>query len=258
MTATAEINQLAAALKAAGTDWPKPVAQAVAERSKLAAAVTDLQSGDHNLMGAVADAFLEDRSPLVDPDVVRLCVAHVLVGDSLERGIERVANTRIAAAIVEHVDEITATLKEATDSAGEVLARSHEVLGDADLKDSALMMKLGAAAATAWGEARQAEKAIRLIGDGIFALAALTGTMSMSASRTLMLCDPTLEQYEQLGHRAESWSIVQAGVRIDLATSVTIRSREEALNAARAERTQRAAGAYAESYQRERGIGVLT
>ena len=73
-----------------------------------------------------------------------------------------------------------------------------------------------------------------------------------------VLSDPTLAEYEQLGHRAEAWQIVQNGLVISLADPATLLGREEALNLIRAQQTQLADGAWSENYKRTHGVGVLS
>ena len=254
MSTTAYLGIIRAAMKAAAADWPKPIATAIDNQTKLAGLVGKLPTGSNDdVMAAVTTALLDGRDPLVDPDVVRLLHARTLTGDRAY-GVQRAADERIVTEIGKYVDELVDTLKAAVDATGEVLADGFALLGDTDLADTSTVNKMGATTLTAWAHAKEARQAIRMMDKGVFAIAVMTHAMSSSDSPTLRIADVTLEQYERLGFRADPWDIVRAGATINMATRTTIRERTQRINDEREQRTQRAEAVPGDAYQRTHGI----
>ena len=253
------LGLLATAMKAAEAPWPKAVADAIADRAKIAERVIALPSGSHQaVMTAVAAALLDDRDPLDDDQVRRLVTARSITGEStqsLAYGVEKSAETRIFDALAEHADDIIDSLKRAVDTAGQSLTQAYEILGDSDLGDSAAILKLGPAAARAWADADDARQQIRVIDKGWFALGHLTRVVSPDTAPTIRLAAVTLEQYEALGHKADPWSIVRHGATIDYATRTTIPERHQRLADEREAREHTAAAAFTDAARRFHGHG---
>ena len=167
------LGLLRSAMKAAGANFPKAVATALADRDELADRVAALPSGSHQaVMAAVAAALLDDRDPLDDDQVRRLVIAQSITGHStqtLAYGVEKSAEIRIIDALTQHADAVIADLKRAADTAGESLAQAREILGDLDLGDAAAILKLGPAAARAWAKAKDARLKIHTLNQGWWA-----------------------------------------------------------------------------------------
>lgn len=256
---TTRVGLIRTAVTAAGANLPKPVAQAVADHDKLAAltgaipVVTAEQIED-----AVADALLAGRDPLDDEHVRRLATSRALTGDrgqGIAYGVPLAAERRVVAALTAHADDILATLHAAADTASATLTAAHDILGDHDLGESELILRLGADAARAWAEARDAVQALRVIDRAWTALAELTRFAPASTDPTLRLADVTLEQYERVGRKAAPWDLVRAGAVIDLADRTTIRDRVTRITEARQTRQGQGERAFRSEYRRTRGTG---
>lgn len=241
------LGTLRTAMKAADATFPKPVATAIADQDRLAVAVSALPSSSYtNLMAAVAAALLDGRDPLDDETVRRLATARILEGtsdhQSLAYGVAKAAEQRIVDALTANADAILADLKKAVDAAGERLTAAHEILGDVDLGDTAAVLRGGPTAATAWATAKEAVGTIRTIDAGWFALGHITRHVSPDTATTLRLADVSLDDYEQLGHRADPWDLVRAGATINMATRATVGDRIARHLAERDGREQAAVG----------------
>lgn len=249
MTVASNLSMLTTAMRAAEAEWPKPVATAIADRERLTAAASAVEAGTHaELMAAAASALLDGADPLTDEEVVRLVVAKVLAGDAgqgLALGVAVTAESRVVAAIIDNAEDVLDGLKKGIDAAGAVLAAAYEVLGHSDLSDSASILKLGPAAATAWAEARAAVKTIRIADDAWYALANL-GAAPTSGTPIQRLADVSLEQFDKWRNTSDVWEFVGAGIAIDYADRTTIKEREQRVNAERTERDTAGAIAFDE------------
>jgi hypothetical protein len=262
MTIHAYLGLVRQAVTAANADLPKPVADALAARDALTATADRLPTGSHaEMMGAVADALVAGRDPLDDEQVRRLVVARILGGEtggSLAYGIGNAADERIVAALAENVDAICDSFKAGVDAAGQVLAEAHDLFGDVDLDESHLILKMGPKASGAWTDAKDAVQRIRVIDSGWFALAELVHFAGTTTSRAVRLADVTLEQSEQLGHRAEPWAIVRAGATINMAaTADAIAERVQRIAVEREQREQRADAGFGNEFRRTQGTGAV-
>ena len=167
MTITAHLGIVSGAIKAAEAVWPKPVAQALADRDRLATAAANLPPVTYgDLHAAMAAALLDNRDPFTDDKVRRLVTGFAIIGESsrgVTYGVQQVAEARIVDALTEHADKILQAFKVAVDTAGEVLREAYTVLGDVDLYQADVILKRGAKAAAAWTNINNAQGLIRTI-----------------------------------------------------------------------------------------------
>ena len=255
--ATAQLGLISAAMVAAGTPWPKPVSKALADRDAIVAAARSLEAPHPSVVAAAAtDALLAGRDPFDDDQVRRHAVAAALGGEQggmFARNVSSYAEQRVVDAL--DPDAIVAALKAAANEAGGVLTAAHGVLGDVQLNEAAIILRLGPAAAQAWTDARAAEKRLRVLGTGWHALATMTRFASADLLPTLRLADVSLEQFEKLGQRADAWSLVRAEVTIDLADRITARERPERLARERQAREAGIDASWGNEYRRTHGDG---
>lgn len=254
---TAQISQLRQAITAAHGTFPKPVAQALADADKLRTLARDTPAPTADqLADAAATALLAGRDPLTDPDVQRLLAARHLNGGGhgLAYLVNQAAEARTLTALEQHVDAIVDTLRTGCATAAQHLTDAHDVLGDLALDDTHAIVRLGNNAAELWVNAREAAQTIRVIDSGWVALANLTRFASTGTPATLRLAEVSLDQYEQLGRRADPWAIIRAGATIDLATATTVHERTERLERERQQR-QASQPTFRDAARRRLGIG---
>ncbi len=242
-----------AAVRQALPTLPKAVAQALADRDKVAAAAAAFRpAGVEDVAAAVVAALIADRDPLEDEQVRRLTTSRALAAPSGDlMAVVDTAERRVADTLGAHVDAVLDTLHEAAEQAGDVLADAHRVLGDIDLeKDTATVGRMGPDAARAWAQAREASQRLTVLDRAWSALAALTGFASEQTDRTTRLADLDLDLFERVGRKAEPWAIVRAGGAIDLADRATIGERVERLEGQRIDRQAQSDGAVQQAYRR--------
>ncbi|MDV8148544.1 hypothetical protein [Arthrobacter sp. B10-11] len=255
---SAQISQIRSTFKKIDAAFPKPVAQAIANLDTLATAGNSLPiPSSEKLYDAAADAVLSGGDMLEDSNVIRIITAQILggnTGGSLSYGLSQAGARRIAAALTEHADAVLAILKDKTDTAGEILASSHEVIGDLDLSESERILGLGPDAAMAWAAAKVSAQTVRECSQAWFSLADLTGFTSSSLAPSLRIADLDLATFEKVGRAAAPWDIVRAGGTIDLATRTTAKERSTGYSAALQERQDHNDGAFLREYRRTHSI----
>lgn len=255
--ATAQIGLLAAAMVAAEAPWPKPVVKALADRDKIVAAARNLQAPHPSVIAAAAAlALLAGADPFDDPLVRRYATMAAVGGEeggSLARNVSNHAEQRVVDAI--DPDPIVAALKAAADEAGRILVTAHEVLGDVELGEAAIILRMGPVAAQAWTDARAAEKRLRVLVSGWHALASLTRFASPELLPILRVADVDLDTFEKLGQRADAWALVRAGAVVDMADRVTARERPERIGRERLAREAGVADSFGLEYRRTHGDG---
>lgn len=239
----ATLTTLRRALDAAGASLPKPVMKALAESDTItegAAAITVPTTEE--LGDAVAAVILDGRDPADDPAVIRLTTLRNLTGEGGRiAGIARAAaERRTRTALTANHAEVSDALTAAAAAAGDRLTAAHDVLGDVDLAESERIMKMGPDAVRAWADACEVLALLDVVDRGVIALAGLTGSdhSIIGAGSTLRLAHADLEMWEQAGRRADAWTIVSAGKRIDLADRTTITQRQAELTKQREARAE--------------------
>lgn len=246
------------AVAAAGASLPEAVDQAARDLdtlTELARAFTSPTNAQ--IQDALAEAMLEGRDPLDDAQLRRLTTAQALTGNdgrAVAYGVPQAGERRLVAALVEHADDILVTLHEAAAKHSANLSTAHALIGDVDLTEADQILRLGPNAARAWAEARDAVQELKIIDRAWTSLAELTRFASSSTEPALRLAALTLEQFDQVGRKADAWAIVRAGAVIDLADRTTIRERTQALSHARQTRSAVAADGFRQQYRRSQGV----
>ncbi|WP_148574958.1 hypothetical protein [Nocardioides caldifontis] len=257
---TAHIGMIRQAFTAIGATLPKPVTTALTDADKLAHANPIPSVTGEQIADAIAACILEDRDPLTDDEVQRLVTAQALggvTGRNVTYGLGTAGERRVVAAMRAHADTILGALSKAARTAGETLTDAHAIIGDHDLGESEVVLKLGPEAARRWAEARDALTLLRKIDGAWVALANLTRFASTTVEPALRLADLNLATFEKVGRKADAWAIVRAGAVIDLADATTIRERSQRLSDEREARQVRIADAPREAFRRVHGIGKV-
>lgn len=253
---TAHISLIRQTFTAIGATLPKGVTKALEERDKLATLRVPVATGDQ-VADAVADCLLAGRDPLDDDQVRRLATSRALTGSldtEMSYSVGQAAERRVVAALGTHLDQILGSLTTAAAQAGDVLADAFGIIGDVELSESELILRMGPDAARAWAEARDAVLRLRKIDSAWVALANLTHFAPTSVDQTTRLADLDLEQFEKVGRKADPWTIVRNGGTIALADGTTIRERADRIAAAKQKRQTAAAKGFTETYRRTHGV----
>lgn len=257
----AQISLIRRTFKTIGATFPKPVSDGIADLDTLDAAGALQVPGSEKLYDAAAEAVLAGRDPLADRKVTSIITAQILAGTTgqgFHHGLNQAGYRRLVGIITDHADDITATLKDSADSAGAILASSYDILGDLELDESELILSKGPDAASAWAAAKVALQTIREVEAAWFSLADLTGFTSASLDPTLRLADLDLNTIQQVGRKADAWTIVKAGGTISLATRTTAKERAKAYTAALEARTAHDENAYARGWKQMNGFQPAT
>ena len=258
MTVAANLSMLRAAMNSAEAQWPTTVADAMRAREEIAAATANIiNPTPDDVAFAVAEALAAGRDPLDDDTVRRLTTARVLAGptgDALRGGVDRAAETRVVKALTAEADEILSLLGNAFNAAGGVLSAAWRILGELDLTDSQAVLKMGPDSSRAWTDALDAQRRIRAIDDGWYALAELTRFASSTDAPTSRMADVSFEQYQQLGRKADPWAIVRSGITLDLADRFTIRDRVARLQEEREALRTKPERDFLNEYRRSHGV----
>ncbi len=207
------------------TNLPATLSRAIAERDGLAAALLD-----------VLDA---GRDVLTDNKIRRMVTATGLHPARAYEGVEAALARTLSQTLRDHVDDVINAFRPAFDAAADTLVNARELLGDLDLNDAPAILRRGGAAAEAWAAAGGAIETLNRIDLAVTLLGLSTGQdIADPASRPLRIADLDLTQLEKHGAAADPWTLVRAGIALDLATVNAFRARRDAIAAARQARTQ--------------------
>lgn len=215
-TAHAQASTIAAVCDHLGVAQPAPVAVAYQRLVAQLAAADTLGPPPTALVDAVAAAVDAGRDLATDADVLAAVVRERLVA-ARPLLIAR-AGRAYAESVRGELDTLIATWRDAFETAAARLRDAHRVLGDIDLEDSDTVVRLGAAAATAWADARAALATIEHVRRGIAAAALLSARTPNPEHSLLRIANPTDDQRTALRRgRATAWDLIRAGVELDLA-----------------------------------------
>ncbi|QDQ98104.1 hypothetical protein [Tomitella fengzijianii] len=231
-------RQIATTYKAIGATLPESVRNALANADTVRNA--DIRTGGLDLIApAIADAVLAGTDPVDDPAVQRAVTVQAFggpTGDGLDRALQRVMDERTTTAIRGEMDAILGGLADAAQQAGQQLSAARRILGDVELDDETTIIRLGADAVRAWADARDAVATLRIIMAGWQALNTLCRFASDALPPILALTDADLDHVEQLGRRADAWTLVRSDLSIELADATTARERMTKISEQRAAR----------------------
>lgn len=217
---------------------PKAVAEAIALAAKAETAADAIRPAPSGLLGStIAAALLAGRDPSADPEVQRLRTLESILsiaGPSVRVWGEGVVN----AALTEHADAMLETWRAESVTAGESLTAAFDLVGDIELSDSGAFLRGGPQGAEAWANASAAVVQLKNLAQAWTALAELTRFASSGGYPVLRLASLDVETLDRVGRHADAWTLVRAGVRIELADRVTMPQRIASLVEGRQEQTQ--------------------
>lgn len=223
---------------------PQAVTDAMELAAKANAAANAIAPPSNGLLGAtIAAALLAGRDPAADKEVQRLRTLESIL-PSAGPSVRAWGESNVIAALTEHADVMLETWRAASVTAGENLTTTFELVGDVELNDSETFLRRGPEGAAAWASARTAVAQLQDLAQAWTALAELTRFGSAGGYPVLRLAALTADDLDKVGRTADAWTLVRAGVRIELADRATMPQRIASLADGRQEQIQRQADHY--------------
>lgn len=246
MSALAQVMLIRRGLVSLDVDVP-PAIQAGHDRHDRTTAAMKKLTRDHaqtaSLVASVVDAFENNTDPVSDPDIQRLLVAE-RIADHV-RSVPEFSAQRLEDTYRDHADDLIAALRGPFDTAARDLAEAHGVLGDVDLDDTAAIVRRGAAATEAWGDATTAATAVGIALDAWRHLYLLATRRPLDARyRPLILADISAAYVDaDVDHEVDAWTAVCNGWELSLPTHDGYQARVDAVATERESRAAAAAQA---------------
>lgn len=223
---------------------PKAVTDAIELQARANALADGIAPAPNGLLGAtIAAALLAGRDPAADKEVQRLRTLESILpiaGPSVRAWA--VAN--VITALTENADVMLEAWRGVSVTAGENLTATFELVGDVELNNSETFLRHGPQGAEAWANARSAIDQLNALGQAWTALAELTRFGSAGGYPVLRLAALTAADLDKVGRTADAWTLVKAGVRIELADRATMPQRIASLADGRQEQIQHQADQY--------------
>ncbi len=205
---------------------PRAVATAIDRRSTMLGKLKAWKPPMRGVLAsAVLDAIGRDADVANDPAVIDALRwaqldGHGALTDTMTRQLLEDLRT----AFTQNADKITSCWGGAVEAADKKLSEAHAVLGSVDIDDTAMIIRRGGEAATAWGSATEAFETIDHAVKGWRSLYSFTRGRAPSVPDSLIVSDPSPEQYRDgpdlFNPRRPrfAWALVLAEMPLILAT----------------------------------------
>ncbi len=204
---------------------PKAVADAIELAAKVNALANSIAPAPNGLLGAtIAAALLAGRDPAADKEVQRLRTLESIL-PLAGPNVRAWAEANIIAALTENTDVMLEAWRAASVTAGENLTATFELVGDVELNDSETFLRHGPEGAQAWANARTAVDTLKNLAQAWAALAELTHFGPNSGYPVLRLAELDADTLDKVGRTADAWTLVRAGIHIELADRATMPQR---------------------------------
>jgi len=204
---------------------PQAVTEAIELGAKANAAAAGIAPPPAALLGAaIAAAVLAGRDPAADKEVQRLRTLES-ISPMAASSVRDWGEAHIVAALTEHADAMLETFRVESVTAGEALTAAFELVGDIELNESEAFLRRGPEGAEAWANANAAVDRLKALTQAWSSLAELTRFSSDNGRPVLRLADLTADDFDKVGRSADAWTLVRAGVRIELADRTTMPQR---------------------------------
>lgn len=138
-----------------GADLPEQVAEAVAIRRKVSEHISTMQAAKDGAGDTLYDAIANGTTR--SKEITALATTHALA-QTLGK-VQQRAEDELTAAITTHADLMVHELRKVHTPLVDTLARSHQTLGDMDIReDHERVLDMGAGAAAAWSKGYEADE----------------------------------------------------------------------------------------------------
>lgn len=233
-------------LATAGAAVPKPAAAAHDRLVATTAAFRERPTPNADALPLAVLAAVEDgQEPTTSPEVVRLLNAQTLATrHGLEDELAAILIDDLRDVLRTHADAVVGAWRVPFDRAAADLTAALEVLGSIDLEDTAVVVRKGPEATTAWTRATNAVAAITAIHDGWLSLRLfVTGSYLDKPRRLLVVAavDPDVWIDRGLdGTPVDPWKALCNGLPLGLSTPAEVDALSAAIDQASTRRAAQA------------------
>ena len=241
-----------------GASIPKALTTEHAKLIDLMGKARALADTPADFTAAVVAALEAGNDPSTDP-AVRDALTRRAIHES-QHAIEAAVGDRVTSFITANGAALLACFVKPFDAAAERIRRAADLLGDVDLDNTAAVLNIGPDAASAWAEARNAEKVMTDIQQVRNLLTGAAPALKVNPQyRVLAIADVPAQRFwdDQLrSAHVTPWEAARRGYRLSLALPDELRARISAALAEMERRNTRADSAFGEGYRRARGVSV--